>query len=64
MSFNKVLPWSTCDNWWNTDACALKAHASPSNMTLPMNMTGVTSTILTTTVDSLKKTSPSEEFWE
>jgi len=72
MSFSSKLPWASCDNAWNTEACYVRG--TETNQTLS---TGVTSRVLTytttrtnyyynSTVDDsiLKKTTASEEFWK
>ena len=28
MSLRAVLPWATCDNDWNTDACSLNRNST------------------------------------
>ncbi|XP_074640098.1 sodium- and chloride-dependent creatine transporter 1-like [Tubulanus polymorphus] len=57
-AFNSVLPWSNCDNYWNTDACSHRIVALNCSMTdgsvnstceLQKNITGV---------------DPVVEFWE
>ena len=73
MSFSATLPWSTCDNEWNTDQCVLK-NRSLINDTLHVNFTSSSPLSEITTVSSvvnvtmnttlhLKRTTPSEEYW-
>lgn len=60
-SFNATLPWSTCDNVWNTPSCIETFHhqecknASLANMTISGNMT---------CADLADARSPIIEFWE
>ena len=78
MSFNKTLPWSTCGNVWNTDSCV--SHTSTSTNNNSTNGTYETLYNVGSTISSImndvdnngtvlvkqtvKRTSPSEEFWE
>ena len=62
-SFFPTLPWSTCENWWNTERCALKSrydYSTGNNMTEAVTVTED----LVGTAAPLHKMSPSEEFWE
>ena len=72
MSFRRVLPWATCDNWWNTENCipvGIPSVTEDHNVTLASNVTGayVTTTAATllsnTTEDPLKMESSVVEFW-
>ncbi|KAK2164943.1 hypothetical protein LSH36_57g04062 [Paralvinella palmiformis] len=73
-SFQRVLPWSTCDNSWNTDACASRTRNESfisTNVTadrvLSGNITGYHSDlswIATNITLPFKKKTPSEEFWQ
>ncbi|KAM9325798.1 sodium- and chloride-dependent creatine transporter 1 isoform 3-T3 [Gastrophryne carolinensis] len=58
-SFTAVLPWSNCNNTWNTPECVeIFRHADCSNVT-------VNSTFGNLTCDELSdKVSPITEFWE
>ena len=58
MSFSLELPWSKCNNPWNTDACSLRHRLNSS-----LNGTLAT-TAMTTSLAAVKVRSPSEEFWE
>ncbi|XP_064634024.1 sodium- and chloride-dependent glycine transporter 1-like [Lineus longissimus] len=63
-SMTSVLPWTTCDNYWNTDACLLPPSK---NDTLNATMTNGTflstaSSINATVATNLTKT-PSEEYY-
>ncbi|XP_074650330.1 sodium- and chloride-dependent glycine transporter 1-like isoform X2 [Tubulanus polymorphus] len=79
-SMTSVLPWSTCDNPWNTDRCALRKAPPAVNgtnatsffnetsgnyeySTVVGNLTGALANATNATMH-LKRTSPSEEFWE
>ncbi|XP_060065225.1 sodium- and chloride-dependent glycine transporter 1-like [Ylistrum balloti] len=71
-SFRAVLPWSTCNNWWNTEKCFLRTKDSlNSTFTVTPNQTinsSVFYNVSMTTVspagnDSDLKTA-SEEFWQ
>ena len=72
-SFQRVLPWSTCDNSWNTDACASRSRNGSisgnltANWTRADNVTGYQADRDWDTENitmSLKKKTPSEEFWQ
>jgi len=52
-SFSAVLPWTHCDNAWNTPQCHLYTTDS-SNTTSNVNSTSI----------ELGSTTPIEEFWE
>ncbi|XP_072030979.1 sodium- and chloride-dependent glycine transporter 1-like [Amphiura filiformis] len=52
-SFNKVVPWSTCGNEWNTEFCEV---STKSNSTLIYNTSESNATVTTVT-------RPAEEFW-
>ncbi|XP_072275378.1 sodium- and chloride-dependent glycine transporter 1 [Pyxicephalus adspersus] len=59
MSMNRILPWTYCNNMWNTENCVgvLSPSTNSSNFTSHHNL----SAILNQTV---KRTSPSEEYWK
>lgn len=50
MSFNTVLPWASCDNWWNTENCV-----TPFEHTLDHALDNKS-------IDTMK--SSAEEFWQ
>uniref|UniRef100_A0A8C5QZZ9 Transporter n=1 Tax=Leptobrachium leishanense TaxID=445787 RepID=A0A8C5QZZ9_9ANUR len=61
-SMNRILPWTYCNNLWNTKNCA--GVLSPSsnitlNLTAHQDLLNLTSAVNQT----FKRTSPSEEYW-
>ncbi|XP_069121809.1 sodium- and chloride-dependent glycine transporter 1-like isoform X1 [Argopecten irradians] len=64
MSFSSTIPWSTCDNHWNTRLCFARTmgnYNDTGNFTIQANY--LNSTLNTYANGSLLKTPP-EEFWE
>lgn len=61
-SFTKVVPWSSCSNWWNTPNCSLFKKSSaptnngdgivPTNTTVLANFTYCVNTTAATTIAS------------
>lgn len=56
MSMRAVLPWTTCDNEWNTDRCYLHGNSSGNVSHMVLQSTA--------NIKGNMSTSPSEEFWE
>ena len=56
-SFSWVLPWSHCENEWNTEACSLRVANST-------NQTSWDDPRDATTALGRQPRTPSEEFWE
>ncbi|XP_048777264.1 sodium- and chloride-dependent glycine transporter 1 [Ostrea edulis] len=79
-SFKAVLPWSTCDNSWNTEKCYVRGKSDLTNGTNGYNVSNVnttnlfnssdvavTFTGLTSNVSKLNtsdRVTASEEFWQ
>ncbi|XP_077977814.1 sodium- and chloride-dependent glycine transporter 1-like [Glandiceps talaboti] len=68
------LPWSTCDNWWNTEACAKRGVVNMLNGTnsteKALSYTHANSTYELNNITlnwkngtALKPITPSQEFW-
>ncbi|XP_071984706.1 sodium- and chloride-dependent glycine transporter 1 isoform X3 [Engystomops pustulosus] len=63
MSMSRVLPWTYCNNPWNTENCAgvLSPSSNSSfNLSAPLHQALNMSVLLNQTT---KRTSPSEEYW-
>ena len=58
-SFFSPLPWTSCNNWWNTEAC-YKRDSLGENLNITGNTTSNASLF---TNETVVQTS-SEEFWE
>ena len=71
-SFRGVLPWARCDNEWNTDSCIFHVRGNESELAMgnatDESTVGATTTMATTMTEAvnstIKRTTPSEEFWE
>ncbi|XP_062570938.1 sodium- and chloride-dependent glycine transporter 1-like [Saccostrea cucullata] len=70
-SFKAVLPWSTCDNKWNTENCYIRGESilpnATINATLGYNATDVNITdfeMIKNKSLSEHKVTASEEFWQ
>ena len=78
MSFASELPWSTCNNDWNTDNCYLRIMSNTSSVENQTNLlsqsyyslnntdTPLVNITMTSNVVSNTTTrrTPTEEFWE
>ena len=78
MSFRAILPWSTCGNWWNTEACSVSAKMAGNESLLATingtlvayddykyNLTSdVVNNITNASLEAAKRVSPSEEYWQ
>lgn len=64
LAFNTTLPWSHCDNYWNTDRCAVSFEQLPlCNLSNPAFI--ATDTNLTRCVSAnFSSVDPVVEFWE
>lgn len=60
-SFNSTLPWSTCDNEWNTENCIEIFHHQDCNNDSLANTTIVNNM---TCAELANARSPIIEFWE
>lgn len=59
---NKVVPWGTCDNWWNTDTCV--SAYSRSNLTTFLRDNITYYTVNGTDYAATDLTDPVKEYWE
>ena len=57
-SFTSVLPWSHCNNPWNTDRCVDFVGQSSGNSTINASQ------LVSNATADISKVSSSQEFWE
>lgn len=60
MSMTNLLPWTYCNNPWNTPDCS---GVVGQDGTLNTSLANTTS-LVTEVVNRTKRTSPSEEYWK
>ncbi|XP_041467918.1 sodium- and chloride-dependent GABA transporter 2-like isoform X1 [Lytechinus variegatus] len=67
MSFTSVLPWSHCDNVWNTPCCYVPGAINETNEMTTQLMTtvdGMTTQNVTQCANESLRTTATVEFWE
>ncbi|XP_006811930.2 sodium- and chloride-dependent glycine transporter 1-like [Saccoglossus kowalevskii] len=61
-SFTSSVPWSGCDNWWNTNACTLRE--SGVNDIFTDNTLDITNTSEALNLTLAVRVSPAQQYWE
>ncbi|XP_050417113.1 sodium- and chloride-dependent glycine transporter 1 [Patella vulgata] len=77
VSMQSVLPWSNCDNDWNTEQCALREHGNNTilsnystngNFTTLFNdtFTSINGTVISvmSNATTMSRVPPSKEYWQ
>ena len=63
-SFQSKLPWSHCNNEWNTPNCVDNAEEGDNDGTLNNTFANVTTLFNLTVANVAKRVSASQEYWE
>lgn len=64
MSMTNLLPWTYCNNPWNTPDCSGVVSGGPTLNGSLANVTRAVAAGVSEVVNQTKRTSPSEEYWK
>lgn len=64
MSMTNLLPWTYCNNPWNTPDCSGVVGSSQALNSSLANVTKAVVEGVSEVVNQSKRTSPSEEYWK
>lgn len=62
ISIESVVPWGTCDNWWNTATCV--SAYSRQNLSTVVQGNATFYSLNGTLYESSNLTDPVKEYWE